>query len=310
MAGAGLNVGRQLAHSARLPPQHVRSREPDQPHAGRRDHAGAQRAVSRASGLDRIVGVMSATGSYDTLPSHRCRGATVGPPACSAQSSSVVFRARCRICLQGLSSSWDDWRRHAASLIGRGPRFESWIAHPPEFRNSLHLHDALDLGPRVDQAIWVVHGATWGHQPLPAGGKALLGSRRQRVGAGLRERRPARAEGTGRRARNVRLRALGGPAGRHRPHRPGVERRRLRDRGRDATAWGSPSGPRGSHGMSVVRVGRSDGLEHQHGSGDRRSVHCRDNESPALPLRPRDRVPRSTIARSWHMPTIAFVAKL
>jgi hypothetical protein len=117
MAGAGLNVGRQLAHSARLPPQHVRSREPDQPHAGRRDHAGAQRAVSRASGLDRIVGVMSATGSYDTLPSHRCRGATVGPPACSAQSSSVVFRARCRICLQGLSSSWDDWRRHAASLI-------------------------------------------------------------------------------------------------------------------------------------------------------------------------------------------------
>jgi hypothetical protein len=84
---------------------------------GRRDHAGAQRPASGASGFDRIVGVMSASGSYDTVPSNWGRGATVGPPACSGQSSPVVFRAHHCRGLQGLIASWHDWRRLAASLI-------------------------------------------------------------------------------------------------------------------------------------------------------------------------------------------------
>ena len=39
----------------------------------------ARRPASGASGLDRIVGMMSASGPYDTLPSNRGRGATMGP---------------------------------------------------------------------------------------------------------------------------------------------------------------------------------------------------------------------------------------
>ena len=42
----------------------------------------SQRPASRASGLDRIVGIMSASGSYDTMPSNGGRGATTGPRGC------------------------------------------------------------------------------------------------------------------------------------------------------------------------------------------------------------------------------------
>jgi hypothetical protein len=78
---------------------HLRARMDELDHGteargGRRDHAGPQRAASGASGLDRIVGVMSASGPYDTLPLNRRRGATMGPPACTRQSSPVPFRRR------------------------------------------------------------------------------------------------------------------------------------------------------------------------------------------------------------------------
>ena len=79
--------------------------------------AGAQRPASGASGSDRIVGTMSASGSYVGLSSDFGRGATMGPPACSAQSSPVVFRSCCRTRLQGLSASWDDWRGQKVFLI-------------------------------------------------------------------------------------------------------------------------------------------------------------------------------------------------
>ena len=84
---------------------------------GRRHYAGAQRPASGASGFDRIVGVMSATGSYDTVPSNRRRGATMGPPACPLQSPPVPSRWRRREGLQGLSSSWGDWRGQKVFLI-------------------------------------------------------------------------------------------------------------------------------------------------------------------------------------------------
>jgi hypothetical protein len=84
---------------------------------GRRDHAGARRPASGASGPNRIVGTMTAGGAHGTMRANGAWGATMWPPACSAQSSPVLFRARCCTCLQGLSSSWHDWRRHAASLI-------------------------------------------------------------------------------------------------------------------------------------------------------------------------------------------------
>jgi len=61
--------------------------------------------------------MMSASGPHDALPPNCGRGATMGPSGCSAQSSPVVFRGCCCVRLQGLCSSWHDWRRHAASLI-------------------------------------------------------------------------------------------------------------------------------------------------------------------------------------------------
>jgi len=65
------------------------------------------------------------------------------------------------------------------------PRFESWIAHSPESRISLHLRTY-----QVSSCVWIgtasgwSMGPPWGHQLLPAGGKALLVSRRRQVGAG------------------------------------------------------------------------------------------------------------------------------
>ena len=77
----------------------------------------SQRPAAGASGPDRIVAMMTATGSYDTLPSNRGRGATMGPPACSDQSSPVVSRSGSIPVLQGLTASWDDWRGQKVFLI-------------------------------------------------------------------------------------------------------------------------------------------------------------------------------------------------
>jgi hypothetical protein len=120
MAGAGLNVARQLGHRARLTLDtygHVVDETDHAPCGGRRDPAGSQQHVLPVSGRDRIVGVMSASGSHDSLPSNCGCGATMGPSGCSAQSSPVVFRARCCACLLGLRSSWDDWRGQRVFLI-------------------------------------------------------------------------------------------------------------------------------------------------------------------------------------------------
>ena len=108
--------GPSRRHRGHLQPRDRRARRAEACHLGS-DHAGVQRHASGASGLDRIVGVMSASGSHDSLRSNRCRGATMGPSGCSAQSSPVVFRARCCTCLQGLSPSWDDWRGQKVFLI-------------------------------------------------------------------------------------------------------------------------------------------------------------------------------------------------
>ena len=116
------HVARQLGHSPRLTLETYGHVIDELDHAPRLAAVDAimqapQRPASRASGPDRIVGVMSASGSYDTMPSNCGRGATMGPPACSAQSSPVVFRARRCSGLQGLIASWDDWRRQKVSLI-------------------------------------------------------------------------------------------------------------------------------------------------------------------------------------------------
>src|SRR5512142_138438 len=75
-------MSRQVAHPARRyrrvlmdPPAHRRS---PRVHTTLRP----RRRASGASGLDRIVGTITAIGSYDTMPSNRGRGATMGPPAC------------------------------------------------------------------------------------------------------------------------------------------------------------------------------------------------------------------------------------
>ena len=120
MARAGLNVARQLGHGPATPrhlrPYDRRARRAEARQPGR-DPAGAQRPASGASGLDRIVGMMTATGSYDTMPSNGGRGATTGPPGCPVQSSPVPFRWRRRSGLQGLSASWGDWRGQKVFLI-------------------------------------------------------------------------------------------------------------------------------------------------------------------------------------------------
>ena len=121
-AGAGVNVARQLGHGGRLPRRHV------SPRAGRarpRTEVAAVDAIlqarsgpaSDASGFDRIVGVMFAPRSYDALPSKRGRGATMGPSGCSDPSPPVAFRRRRCHGLQGLTASWDDWRRQKVVLI-------------------------------------------------------------------------------------------------------------------------------------------------------------------------------------------------
>ena len=118
MATAGVKPGHESSRRdrGRLQPRDRRARRAQARHPGR-DDAGPQRHASGASGSDRIVGMMSASGSYDNLPSKRGRGATMGPPACSGQSPPVPFRRRLRSGLQGLSSNWDDWRGQKVFLI-------------------------------------------------------------------------------------------------------------------------------------------------------------------------------------------------
>ena len=74
--------------------------------------------------------------------------------------------------------------RRTAVVGPRCPRFESWIAHPPEFRNSLHLHDVLDFWLRVSQMVWVLRGAIWGHQLVACDEKRSWVRAAVKVGAG------------------------------------------------------------------------------------------------------------------------------
>ena len=169
-------------------PGHLRARDGrarprTEARRGRRDHAGAQRLASRASGLDRIVGMMTATGLYDTLPSNRCRGATMGPPACSAQSPPVPFRRRRRDGLQGLSASWGDWRGQKAFLIRK--RSQVRVLDRPsagiqEFPASAQRSGSwLRVGRRRLGAPMGPYGATGGTGGKSAHGFALLSGRRR-----------------------------------------------------------------------------------------------------------------------------------
>ena len=104
------------------PPRHLRSRDGRARPAPRLAAVDAilqtrSEPASGASGFDRIVGVMSASESYDTVPSNCGRGATMGPPACPLQSPPVPFRWRRRSGLQGLSANRGDWRRQKVFLI-------------------------------------------------------------------------------------------------------------------------------------------------------------------------------------------------
>jgi hypothetical protein len=122
MASAGLNVARQLGHGSWLTLETYgqvdgRVQRSAKARRGGRHNAGAQRPASRASGLDRIVDMMSASGPHKALPSNWGRGATMGPSGCSAQSPPVVFRSCCCTRLQGSSASWNDWRGQRVFLI-------------------------------------------------------------------------------------------------------------------------------------------------------------------------------------------------
>jgi hypothetical protein len=91
--------------------------------------AGPQQPPSRASGPDRIVGMMSASGPHHTTPSNGGRGATMGPPGCPLQSPPVPFRRRPSRRFAGIK--WESRGLEETKGIpeGRGPWFESRIAH-------------------------------------------------------------------------------------------------------------------------------------------------------------------------------------
>ena len=152
MATAGIKPGHESSRRdrGRLQPRDRRARRAQARHPGR-DHAGPQRHASGASGSDRIVGMMSASGSYDNLPSKRGRGATMGPPACSGQSSPVPFRRRLRSGLQGLSSNWDDWRGQKVFLIRKRSQVRVLDRPSTGSRNCLHLNNTLGFGLLKDR---------------------------------------------------------------------------------------------------------------------------------------------------------------
>jgi hypothetical protein len=192
---------------------------------GRGDHAGAPRAAPGASGLDRIVGVMSASGSYEALSSNRGRGATMGPPACSDQSSPVAFRSCCYTRLQGLSASWDDWRGQKVFLIRKRSQVRVLDRPSTGSRNCLHLNNILGFGLLKDRHG---RGVPRGHMGPPAvtcgAKKALLVSRRCQVGAGSENAvRRVLSELAGERSERS-SRRLTARVGRHRPSCAGAER--------------------------------------------------------------------------------------
>jgi hypothetical protein len=183
-----------------------RARPRTEARRGRRHPAGAQRHASPASGRDRIVGVMCATRPHDAVPSNCGRGATMGPPGCSLQSSPVVFRSCCCTRLQGLSASWDDSRGQKVFLIRK--RSQVRVLDRPlafQFADFPAFDDILGFGALTDRMVEAFHGAIWGHHVLPVWRKSAL-----RFARLARRRRTQgtpspRTEGTGRRLRDVRL---------------------------------------------------------------------------------------------------------
>ena len=124
-----------------------------------------QRHASGASGSDRIVAVMSASASYDTLPSNRGRGATMGPPACSDQSSPVVSRSGSIPVLQGLTASWDDWRGQRVFLIRKRSQVRVLDRPLAGIQEFAAFTQWSGIWPCVDR-----HGlgVPWGHMGPPS----------------------------------------------------------------------------------------------------------------------------------------------
>jgi hypothetical protein len=178
------------------PLRHLRSRDRrarrrTEARRGRRHHAGAQQPASRASGLDRIVGMMSASGPHDALASNCGRGATTGPPSCSAQSSPVVFRSCCCMRLQGLTASWHDWRGQKVFLIRK--RSQVRVLDRPsagiqEFPAYEQFSENL-AARRSDSQV-----PSWGHN----GATSITGGRESAPGFGpaARRRRTPRTPST------------------------------------------------------------------------------------------------------------------
>jgi hypothetical protein len=150
MATAGVKPGHEIA----TPSWNTYSRvidELDAPRLVTLDaiNAGALRTASGASGLDRIVGMMTATRPHDTMPSNGGRGATMGPPGCPLQSPPVPFRRRRRIGLQGFYASWGDWRGQKSFLIRK--RFPGSSPGSPTPRKSLHNQGFREGGQGVER---------------------------------------------------------------------------------------------------------------------------------------------------------------
>ena len=168
MAGAGLNLAPQLGHGLLADPRHYGHLMDEADEAAMLAAVDAimqTRAASGASAIDRIVGLMSASGSYDTMPSNGSRGATMGPPACPLQSPPVPFRRRRRGGLQGLSANRGDWRGHQVFLIRK--RSQVRVLDRPSFesRNCLHLTNTLGFGLLKDRHG---RGVPRGHMGPPA----------------------------------------------------------------------------------------------------------------------------------------------
>jgi hypothetical protein len=168
VAGAGLNLAPQLGHGLLADPRHYGHLMDEADEAAMLAAVDAimqTRAASGASALDRIVGLMSASGSYDTMPSNGSRGATMGPPACPLQSPPVPFRRRRRGGLQGLSANRGDWRGHQVFLIRKRSQVRVLDRPSLESRNSLHLNNALGFWLLEDRRDL---GAPRGHMGPPA----------------------------------------------------------------------------------------------------------------------------------------------
>ena len=128
--------------------------------------------------------MMSASGSYDTMPSNGGRGATMGPPGCPVQSPPVPFRWRRRGGLQGLSASWGDWRGQKVFLIRKRSLvrvLDRPLTGIQDFAAFVQISRFLAVCGSA-RSGWSM-GPPWGHQLLPAGGKALLVSRRRPASA-------------------------------------------------------------------------------------------------------------------------------